>query len=155
MADRYGRKLMVCRAMVAGSVTLLPMSYARTIPELLLCRLLQGAFSGTFPASIALVASVVPRRRSGFALGMMQAAVFIGSTIGPFFGGMAADAFGYRVSFRLSNSMANSSFPLVVKDFGINPMHLNSMTGTIMAVSAVAAAFSAGILGHNGDGIFS
>jgi MFS family permease len=52
---------------------------------------------------------------------------------------------------RFSNSMANPSFPLIVKDFGISPMHLNSMTGAIMAASAVAAAFAAGILGHIGD----
>ncbi len=100
-ADRYGRKLMVCRAMFGGAAVLFLMSLARTLPQLVFFRMLQGMFSGTLAASIALVAGVVPRSRSGFALGMMQAAVFIGNAIGPFFGGLAADGFGYRASFRI------------------------------------------------------
>ena len=101
VADRYGRKIMVCRAMFGGGLALLLMSFSRTVPQLVLFRVFQGAFSGTLAASIALVASVVPQHRSGLTLGMMQAAVFIGNAVGPFFGGMAADAFGYRVSFRI------------------------------------------------------
>ena len=100
-ADRYGRKLMVCRAMFGGTAVLLLMSYVQTVGQLLVCRLLQGAFTGTMAASVALVASVVPRKRSGLTLGMMQTAVFIGTTVGPFFGGLMADSFGYRASFRM------------------------------------------------------
>jgi MFS transporter, DHA1 family, multidrug resistance protein len=101
LADRFGKRLMVCRSMVGGSVVLLLMSYVQSIGQLLACRLAQGAFTGTMAASVALVASVVPRHRSSFTLGMMQTAVLIGCSIGPFFGGMAADAFGYRVTFRI------------------------------------------------------
>ncbi|MBT3398745.1 MAG: MFS transporter [Rhodospirillaceae bacterium] len=206
MADRYGRKLMVCRAMFGGALSLLLMSFANTVPQLVVCRVFQGVFSGTLAASIALVASVVPQHRTGVTLGMMQAAVFIGNAIGPFFGGLAADAFGYRVSFRigalltllggvlvylgtresftphtaedaaesqgfrsilllpgflvsaailfgvrLSNSLANPSFPLIVKDILTVRRNLNSITGSVMAASAVAAAVSAAVLGHFGD----
>ncbi len=100
LADRYGRKIMVCRSMFAGAVILLVMSFVRTIGQLVICRLVQGTFTGTLAASIALVASVTPRNRSGLTLGMMQAAVFIGTTIGPLFGGVVADLYGYRNAFR-------------------------------------------------------
>ena len=100
LADRHGRKLMVVRAMFGGTVVLLLMSFVQTIGQLVICRLLQGAFTGTVAASIALVASVTPRKRCGLTLGMMQAAVFIGSSIGPLFGGIIADAYGYRASFQ-------------------------------------------------------
>jgi len=100
LADRYGRKVMVCRAMFAGTIVLLLMSMVRSVGQLVACRLLQGAFTGTNAASIALVASVTPQRKSGLTLGMMQAAVFIGTTIGPLFGGVVADLYGYRVAFR-------------------------------------------------------
>ena len=100
LADRYGRKIMVCRSMFAGAAVLLLMSFVRTIGQLVACRLIQGAFTGTLAASIALVASVTPRDRSGLTLGMMQAAVFIGMTIGPLFGGVVADLYGYRNAFR-------------------------------------------------------
>ncbi|NLF30992.1 MAG: multidrug efflux MFS transporter, partial [Planctomycetes bacterium] len=47
MADRYGRKRMLCRAMFGGGVAVLLMSFCRTVPQLLACRIFQGAFSGT------------------------------------------------------------------------------------------------------------
>ena len=100
LSDRYGRKVMVCRSMFAGTVVLLLMSIVRNVGQLVACRLLQGAFTGTVAASVALVASVTPQEKSGFTLGMMQAAAFIGVTIGPLFGGIMADIYGYRAAFR-------------------------------------------------------
>ncbi len=101
LADRHGRKLMLCRAMLGGTVVMLLISFSQTVGQLVVLRLIQGAFSGSLTASIALVASVVPHRRSGLTLGMMQAAVFVGHTIGPLLGGITADAFGYRASFQV------------------------------------------------------
>ncbi len=205
-ADRFGRKPMVCRAMFGAAVSVFLMSYSRTVPQMILFRVIQGAFSGTLAASIALVAGVVPLKRSGLALGMMQAAVFMGNALGPFFGGMAADAFGYRVSFRigalltllgglmivfgtherfkapdrhstaenpgflkiirlpgflisvvvlfsvrLSNSISNPSFPLIVGDIIDSSRNLNSITGSVIGAAAIAAAVSSAILGHAGD----
>lgn len=99
-ADRFGRKPMLCRAMFGAALSVLLMSFARNVHQLVLFRIIQGAFSGTLAASIALVASVTPVQRSGFALGLMQAAVFIGNALGPLLGGVAADHLGYRASFR-------------------------------------------------------
>lgn len=101
LADRYGRKSMVIRSMFGGTLVLLLMSFSRTIGQLLVFRLLQGALTGTVSASVAMVASVTPQRRSGFALGMMQAAVFVGAAIGPLLGGVLADLYGYRTAFRV------------------------------------------------------
>ena len=100
LADRYGRKPMVIRSMFGGTVVLMLMSFSSSIGQLLVLRLLQGMLTGTISASVALVASVTPQRRSGFALGMMQAAVLLGVAIGPLVGGAVADLFGYRASFR-------------------------------------------------------
>ena len=88
LADRYGRKAMVCRSMFGGAAAIMLMSMSHTVNQLILYRLLQGVFAGTAPASMALVASVTPKKRIGFTLGMMQAAVFIGTTIGPLFGAL-------------------------------------------------------------------
>lgn len=101
LADRYGRKSMVIRSMFGGTVVLMLMSFVTSVGQMLVLRLLQGALTGTISASVALVASVTPARRSGFAMGMMQAAVLLGVAIGPMIGGVVADMFGYRVSFQV------------------------------------------------------
>jgi len=101
LADRHGRKVMVLRSMAGGTAVLILMSLSRNITDLVICRLLQGVFTGTIAASIALVASVTPEKKSGMALGIMQAAVFMGTAIGPLTGGLVADAYGYRTAFRI------------------------------------------------------
>jgi DHA1 family multidrug resistance protein-like MFS transporter len=96
VADRFGRRPMVMRAMFGGSVVLTLMAFAQTPGQLLACRILQGALTGTITAMLALVASVAPRERSGYALGMMQAAVAFGFAMGPFIGGHIAHLVGTR-----------------------------------------------------------
>ncbi len=101
LADRFGRKSMVLRSMFGGAVVLLLMSFSRNVNDLLVCRLLQGVFAGTVSASVALVASVTPSRHSGLALGLMQSAVFVGAALGPLCGGVVADIYGYRATFKI------------------------------------------------------
>lgn len=102
LADRHGRKLMVLRSMFGGVLVLGLMGLVHNVYQLLGLRILQGILTGTVSASVALVASVVPERRTGFAMGMMQQALFIGNAIGPLVGGFAADRWGYRVPFEIA-----------------------------------------------------
>jgi DHA1 family multidrug resistance protein-like MFS transporter len=99
VSDRYGRKPMVERAMFAGAVLTMAMGMVGNVYQLLFLRLLSGAFTGTISASISLVSSVLPVARLGFGLGLMQVAVFSGMSLGPWIGGMIADAVGYRLTF--------------------------------------------------------
>jgi DHA1 family multidrug resistance protein-like MFS transporter len=99
VADRYGRKPMVERSMFGGAVILGLMGLVHSVNQLLILRLLQGAVTGTISASVALVSSVVPKKRLGYSLGLMQMAVFTGASVGPWLGGMMADHFGYRAPF--------------------------------------------------------
>ena len=99
LADRYGRKLMVVRAMFGGAVLLGAMGFVRNVQQLAILRALQGCVTGTVPAATTLVASSVPRRRSGYALGLLQMAIYSGASVGPLLGGLVADAFGYRAAF--------------------------------------------------------
>ncbi|MBD3292456.1 MAG: MFS transporter [Armatimonadia bacterium] len=105
LADRYGRKIMVNRAMFGGAVVMTLMGFAGNVWHLAGLRFIQGALTGTVVASTTLVASVTPSRRMGYSLGMMQVAVLMGVTIGPWVGGIMADAWGYRVPFYASGGM--------------------------------------------------
>jgi DHA1 family multidrug resistance protein-like MFS transporter len=99
LADRYGRRSMLLRAMVGAGLTVGLMGFARGPLDLVLLRLIQGATSGTVAAATALAASGTPRHRVGFALGVLASAVAVGSALGPLVGGLAAAAFGVRAIF--------------------------------------------------------
>ena len=99
LADRYGRKLMVERALFGGAVLLLLMAFVRTAEELVILRAIQGLITGSVAASSALIASQAPRQRMGYAMGVLQVGLGAGIAVGPLIGGAIADAFGYSTSF--------------------------------------------------------
>lgn len=102
LSDRYGRKVMVMRAMFGGAVTIGLMGLAQSVEQMLVLRLIQGAFTGTVAAATTLVASNTPRERLGETLGKLQLAIFLGQSFGPITGGFVADMLGYRATFWLT-----------------------------------------------------
>jgi DHA1 family multidrug resistance protein-like MFS transporter len=105
LADRHGRKLMLERAIFGASVVLVLMGFAQNPQQLLALRILQGCLTGTVPAATTLVASIVPRERTGFALGWLQMGIWGGVSVGPLIGGVIADSLGYRTSFFATSSL--------------------------------------------------
>jgi DHA1 family multidrug resistance protein-like MFS transporter len=105
VADHYGRKPMVQRAMFGGAVILSLMGLARNAYQLFGLRVVQGAVTGTVAASVALVSSVTPRAFLGYSLGLMQTAVFVGGSLGPLVGGVVADRYGYRIPFLVTGAL--------------------------------------------------
>lgn len=105
LADRFGRKLMVERSMFGGAVLLLLMAFVHTAEELVLLRAIQGLVTGTLAASNALVAALVPRERTGYAMGLLQVGLGSGIALGPLIGGSIADAYGYSAAFYVTASL--------------------------------------------------
>jgi DHA1 family multidrug resistance protein-like MFS transporter len=99
LADRYGRKIMVVRAMFGGAVVIGAMGFAQNVYQLVILRAIQGTLTGTVPAAMTLVASSAPPQRRGFAIGVLQMAIYLGSSVGPLLGGLIADSLGYRATF--------------------------------------------------------
>jgi DHA1 family multidrug resistance protein-like MFS transporter len=99
LSDQYGRKLMVVRAMIGGSIILTLMAFARSAEELVLLRAVQGLITGTVGAANALVAASVPKKKIGYAMGVLQVGMGIGIAVGPLIGGVVADILGYRSVF--------------------------------------------------------
>ena len=104
-ADRYGRKPMLLRGLFGGALTVALMGFAVAPWQLLALRMLEGALTGTVAAATTLVAASAPRQRLGYALGMVQTAVFAGASAGPLFGGFAFDRVGPRITFELGAAM--------------------------------------------------
>lgn len=105
VADRYGRKLMVERAMFGGSVILLLMAFVNSAEQLVVLRVIQGFITGTVAAGNALVASSAPRQRTGYAMGLLQVALGAGFALGPLIGGLVSDAAGYSATFYVTASL--------------------------------------------------
>ena len=102
LADRFGRKMMVRRAMFGGSVIILLMAFADSVETLIILRAIQGMVTGVVAANNALVASVAPRERMGYAMGMMQMGLWSGVAVGPLIGGVMADFVGFEAAFILT-----------------------------------------------------
>ena len=105
LADRYGRKQMVLRAIYGGAVVIALMGCAQNITHLLILRILQGILTGTLGASMALAASVTPRERSGAVLGTLIVSAMGGGYLGPVLGGYSAKFFGYEPTFFLAGGI--------------------------------------------------
>lgn len=102
IADRHGRKMMVERATIGASIFQAAMGLVTNVQQLVVLRGLQSMVSGVQSAVMALAATIIPQARLGFAMGTLQTATALGSTIGPVVGGLLAAAVGYRPTFFLT-----------------------------------------------------
>jgi len=99
MADLYGKRPMLLRAMAGGTIVMALMGISNQPWQILVLRGLMGALTGTVGAATVLVAAISPREQLGFSLGMLQTGIYVGATVGPAFGGVLSDHFGPRATF--------------------------------------------------------
>ncbi|MCU6663073.1 Tetracycline resistance protein, class B [compost metagenome] len=110
LADRKGRKLMLLRASLGMAVAILLQAFATNVWQLFLLRALMGLTSGYIPNAMALVASQVPRERSGWAISTLSTAQISGVIGGPLMGGFLADHVGLRAVFFITAFLLMVSF---------------------------------------------
>ncbi len=99
MADTYGKRLMLLRAMFGGAVAMGLLGVAGQPWQVLALRAIQGALTGTISAATVLVATITPREQMGYTMGLLQTGIYVGFSAGPAFGGVLSDLFGHRVTF--------------------------------------------------------
>jgi DHA1 family multidrug resistance protein-like MFS transporter len=68
-------------------------------------RILEGVLAGTVAASTTLVATTTPREHVGYALGLLQTAIFTGNFLGPLVGGVVGSTLGYRAAFLIAGAL--------------------------------------------------
>ena len=114
VADRWGRKPMVLRAMFGAGVVLALVGLAPNIYYVVALRFTQGLLSGTVAAASALVAASTPRNKMPFAMGLLMVAVFGGQSFGPLAGGFIADSVGYKAAFFITGGLLFSGGLIVL-----------------------------------------
>jgi DHA1 family multidrug resistance protein-like MFS transporter len=110
LADRKGRKLMLLRAALGMAIVMVLQGFAQNVWQLFIFRTLMGLTSGFIPNAMALVASQVPRDKSGWALGTLSTGQVAGVIIGPLLGGFMADHLGLRTVFFVTGGLLFISF---------------------------------------------
>jgi len=96
-ADRYSRKLIIVRSAYVEGIMFTVAALAPNVWVLAVAQLFSGFVLGNTGVMLAMLADVTPRKRLGMAVGIASAGFPIGSSIGPFFGGLIAQGPGIRV----------------------------------------------------------
>lgn len=110
LADRKGRKIMLLRSALGMAIVMMLMGMATSIWQFLALRALLGLLGGFVPNANALIATQVPRGKTGWALGWLSTGAVSGALIGPLIGGLLADSFGLRPVFFITAGVLFTCF---------------------------------------------
>ncbi|MGU3412160.1 multidrug efflux MFS transporter MdtG [Enterobacteriaceae bacterium C34A] len=114
LADRKGRKIMLLRSALGMSIVMVLMGLAQNIWQFLVLRALLGLLGGFVPNANALIATQIPRHKSGWALGTLSTGAVSGALLGPLAGGLLADSYGLRPVFFMTASVLFLCFVLTL-----------------------------------------
>lgn len=114
LADRKGRKIMLLRSALGMAIVMLLMGLAQNIWQFLILRALLGLLGGFIPNANALIATQIPRHKSGWALGTLSTGAVSGALLGPLAGGFLADNYGLRPVFFMTASVLFICFVLTL-----------------------------------------
>lgn len=98
-ADRFGRKVMLIRAMIGGGIAMGLVAAARQPLDVVLLTFLFGGVGGTTPIATAIAARETPRPSVGFAVGAVSSASALGLAVGPLVGSLLAITVGMRAMY--------------------------------------------------------
>ena len=162
LADRYGRRSMLLRATMGGVVVVGLTGLSPSVAFLIVMRVMHGTLTGVNTAAMALAASQAPSGRTGLALGSVQMAFFLGNMVGPLFGGLLADRFGYNAPFFVMSGVLLIDFllaaffvrekftPIASGKLSLNPLSgMNSVLQTAGLLPLLGLLFASRFGGYS------
>jgi len=100
LGDIYGRKRIYLRGVFVFTLASALVAISPTSTALIAFRVLQGIGSSMiFATGMPILISVFPPGQRGRALGLTVASVYLGLSVGPFFGGFVTQHLGWRFVF--------------------------------------------------------
>jgi multidrug resistance protein len=110
-ADRYGRRPVILLGLAAFAVMNVGFLLANSTTAFIAVRAVEGALSaGLFPASMGIVADIVPEQQRARWVGYVMGAYGAGFILGPTLGGLLFDTFGFAAPFLVSAVLASCAF---------------------------------------------
>jgi MFS transporter, DHA1 family, multidrug resistance protein len=113
LADRYGYKAMVQRAIFTFIFIVGLMGFTQNVWQLLILRLLLGLLGGFNAMGMALITTITPQARTSEAVGLFQGARSFSNAFGPIMGGVLADQIGMRQTFYVSSILFIGAFLMI------------------------------------------
>jgi DHA1 family bicyclomycin/chloramphenicol resistance-like MFS transporter len=99
LSDHFGRRPVLLVGLVIFTLASLGCLLATTIWVFLLCRMLQGAIICGSVLSNAVIRDMVPARAAASLMGYLAMAWAVAPMLGPMFGGVLDQLFGWRANF--------------------------------------------------------
>src|SRR5579863_5110522 len=143
LADVYGRKpvmLVGIGIFLAGSLCA---GFARSMPVLICCRLVQGVGAGAMqPVAMTIVADLYPARERGKVQGYLASVWAVAAVIGPVLGGLIIRSVSWAWIFWLNipvGLVAAAGYILFLKDHSMHERRSIDVGGTISFTVAVTS----------------
>lgn len=155
IADHYGRKLMVLRAMLGIGVAMLLMPFAETPLTFAALLMLIAVFNGFTPAGVSLLVANTPPQRIGSVVALAQTGGLVGQALGPALGAMLIALFDqqHRVfwisaALMLSGGVLVTVFAGEVKQLAAGPWRVRWVGGLrdLLAMPRIGLLYLLGFL---------
>ena len=147
LSDRLGRKRIVMASIAAACAAQVGYAFATSLEALMVLRAVHGFFYALFGTAVsALALDAMPAERRGEGMGWFGTSYVFANALGPAFGVLVSDRFGFTAMFLAGAAVMGASFALglLVKVRGASsPNPAESETGAGRA-GAPAAAGRAG-----------
>lgn len=117
LADRYGGKMIILRCYLIETVDFALAAICQDVWQLLGIRLLHGFTFGGNAIIVGVLASQVPSRRVGLAIGITQMVFPVGNALGPLVGSGLVETLGLRGMYAIYAAMSMVAFFLILFGF--------------------------------------
>ncbi len=103
LASRFGMKRLFLVSLAGFTVASMLCGLATSLPEIVLFRILQGAFGASLvPLSQSVLVDIYPKEQQGFAMAIYGMGVVVGPVLGPVLGGWITDHYTWRYIFYIN-----------------------------------------------------